>query len=170
MNLHNFKHDGKVAPATGASCGSGNTAVALSKTDDNIVGIGTENPVVTGYINNLILGNDVIEFTENQWDTVLDLLPKTLVFLTQEIMAMIARGFDGKITIIASLMSFQGGIRVTSCTASQSGINELTSLWPTKWHRMDSPPMRLHQVPNVFFERASKCGYQDGEQYERFVL
>src|SRR3546814_3462578 len=53
---------------------------------------------------------------------------KTLFFLGQGVgRHMIARG-SGKIINIASMLTFQGGIRVPSYTASKSGVRGLTKL------------------------------------------
>ncbi|CAM3370452.1 2-deoxy-D-gluconate 3-dehydrogenase [Asticcacaulis taihuensis] len=45
---------------------------------------------------------------------------------------MIAQG-SGKIINIASMLSFQGGIRVPSYTASKSGIAGITKLLANEW-------------------------------------
>jgi 2-deoxy-D-gluconate 3-dehydrogenase len=70
--------------------------------------------------------NDLDDFTEDDWDTVLDTNLKTLFFLSQAAARhMVARG-SGKIVNIASLLSFQGGIRVPSYAAAKSGVAGLT--------------------------------------------
>jgi 2-deoxy-D-gluconate 3-dehydrogenase len=45
---------------------------------------------------------------------------------------MIARG-GGKIISIASMLSFQGGVRVASYTASKSGLAGITRLLANEW-------------------------------------
>src|SRR3546814_19128454 len=58
---------------------------------------------------------------------------KTLFFLCQAVgKHMIARG-SGKIINIASMLTFQGGIRVPSHTASKSGVVGLTKLLANEW-------------------------------------
>src|SRR3546814_2274463 len=58
---------------------------------------------------------------------------KTLFFLCQAVgKHMIARG-SGKIINIASMLTFQGGIRVPSYTASKSGVGGLTKLLANEW-------------------------------------
>ena len=46
---------------------------------------------------------------------------------------MLSRGSRGKIINIASLLSFQGGIRVPSYTAAKSGLAGLTRLLACEW-------------------------------------
>jgi 2-deoxy-D-gluconate 3-dehydrogenase len=76
---------------------------------------------------------DSIEFSEEDWDAVMDVNLKSLFFLTQAVAkTMLPRG-SGKIVNIASLLSFQGGIRVPSYTASKSGVAGLTKLLACEW-------------------------------------
>ena len=76
---------------------------------------------------------DSVDFTEADWDAVIDTNLKTLFFLCQAAgRHMIAQG-RGKIINIASMLSFQGGIRVPSYTASKSGVAGLTRLLANEW-------------------------------------
>ena len=76
---------------------------------------------------------DAVDFTEEDWDAVMDTNLKTLFFLCQAVgRHMIARG-SGKIINIASMLTFQGGIRVPSYTASKSGVGGLTKLLANEW-------------------------------------
>ena len=58
---------------------------------------------------------------------------KTVFFLAQAAARdMLPRG-RGKIINIASLLSFQGGVRVASYTASKSGVMGITRLLANEW-------------------------------------
>lgn len=73
--------------------------------------------------------NDLLEFSEQDWDAVMDLNLKTLFFLSQAVAReFITQGHGGKIINIASMLSFQGGVRVASYTSSKSGVKGLTML------------------------------------------
>lgn len=77
---------------------------------------------------------DAIEFTEKDWDDVMNVNLKSTFFLTQAAARrMIADGGGGKVINIASLLSFQGGIRIPSYTASKSGLAGLTRLLACEW-------------------------------------
>ena len=87
-------------------------------------------------INNagIIRRADAIDFTEEDWDAVVDTNLKSAFFLAQEAgRAMLADGKGGKIVNVASMLSFQGGIRVASYTASKSGIAGITRLLANEW-------------------------------------
>ncbi|KZB93769.1 2-deoxy-D-gluconate 3-dehydrogenase [Sphingomonas melonis TY] len=72
-------------------------------------------------------------FTEADWDAVVDTNLKSVFFLCQAAgRHMIAQG-RGRIINIASMLTFQGGIRVPSYTASKSGIGGLTKLLANEW-------------------------------------
>ncbi|UDF05493.1 2-dehydro-3-deoxy-D-gluconate 5-dehydrogenase KduD [Asticcacaulis sp. AND118] len=76
---------------------------------------------------------DVTAFSEEDWDAVMNLNLKTLFFMCQAAgRHMIAQG-HGKIINTASLLSFQGGIRVPSYTASKSGVAGITRLLANEW-------------------------------------
>lgn len=76
---------------------------------------------------------DAVEFTEEDWDAVVDTNLKSVFFLCQAAgRHMIGQG-GGKIINIASMLSFQGGIRVPSYTASKSGVAGLTKLLANEW-------------------------------------
>lgn len=77
---------------------------------------------------------DALEFTEKDWDDVMDVNLKSTFFLSQAVARqMLADGQGGKIINIASLLSFQGGIRIPSYTASKSGLAGLTRLLACEW-------------------------------------
>jgi 2-deoxy-D-gluconate 3-dehydrogenase len=81
----------------------------------------------------IIRRNDAVEFTEADWDAVVDTNLKSVFFLCQAAARhMIGQG-RGKIINIASMLSFQGGIRVPSYTASKSGVAGLTKLLANEW-------------------------------------
>ena len=76
---------------------------------------------------------DAVDFTEEDWDAVVDTNLKSVFFLCQAAgRHMIGKG-GGKIINIASMLTFQGGIRVPSYTASKSGIGGLTKLLANEW-------------------------------------
>ena len=82
----------------------------------------------------IIARNDSVDFTEKEWDDVMNINLKSAFFLCQAVAKQfIAQGKGGKIVNIASMLSFQGGIRVPSYTASKSGIKGITMLMANEW-------------------------------------
>ncbi|MCL1875000.1 MAG: 2-dehydro-3-deoxy-D-gluconate 5-dehydrogenase KduD [Synergistaceae bacterium] len=72
---------------------------------------------------------DMLDFTEKDWDDVISINLKTVFFLSQAVARqMKEQGRGGKIISIASMLSFQGGVRVPSYTSSKSGVMGLTKL------------------------------------------
>lgn len=81
----------------------------------------------------LIRRADAVDFSEKDWDEVMNVNIKSAFFMAQAAgRHMIAQG-RGKIINIASMLSFQGGIRVPSYTASKSGIAGITRLLANEW-------------------------------------
>jgi 2-dehydro-3-deoxy-D-gluconate 5-dehydrogenase len=76
---------------------------------------------------------DSVDFSEADWDDVMNVNLKSAFFLAQAAgKHFIAKG-RGKIVNIASMLSFQGGIRVASYNASKSGIAGITKLLACEW-------------------------------------
>lgn len=81
----------------------------------------------------IIKRNDAVNYTEADWDAVMDVNIKSVFFLSQAVgRHMLAVG-QGKIINIASMLSFQGGLRVAAYTASKSGVAGITRLLANEW-------------------------------------
>lgn len=77
---------------------------------------------------------DATDFSEADWDDVIDINLKSVFLLCQALARQVfAAGRAAKIINVASLLSFQGGIRVASYTASKSGLTGLTKLLANEW-------------------------------------
>lgn len=77
----------------------------------------------------IIRRNEVLDYTEQDWDDVMNTNLKSLFFLSQAAgRVFVKQGKGGKIINIASMLSFQGGIRVAAYTASKSAVMGLTRL------------------------------------------
>lgn len=76
---------------------------------------------------------DALDFTEVDWDVVMDTNLKSVFFLCQAAARHMVGQGAGKIINIASMLSFQGGVRVPSYTAAKSGIAGLTKLLANEW-------------------------------------
>jgi 2-deoxy-D-gluconate 3-dehydrogenase len=82
----------------------------------------------------IIRRNDSLDFSEQDWDQVMDVNLKATFFLSRDVARFfVEQGSGGKIINIASMLSFQGGIRVPSYTASKSGVKGLTMLLANEW-------------------------------------
>ena len=82
----------------------------------------------------IIRREDAIKFSEKDWDDVVNLNLKTVFFFSQAVARQfMAQGSGGKIVNVASMLSFQGGIRVPSYTASKSGVMGITRLMANEW-------------------------------------
>lgn len=82
----------------------------------------------------IIKRNEAIDFTPTEWDSVMDVNLRTLFFLSQAFARhLVAKAKAGKIINIASMLTFQGGIRVPSYTASKSAVGGLTKALANEW-------------------------------------
>jgi 2-deoxy-D-gluconate 3-dehydrogenase len=87
-------------------------------------------------INNagIIRRADAVDVTEEDWDAVIDVNLKSVFFLAQAVAKRaIAVQRNAKIINIASMLSFQGGIRVPAYAASKSAVAGLTRALANEW-------------------------------------
>ena len=87
-------------------------------------------------INNagIIRRQDAVDFSEKDWDDVMNINVKTVFFFSQAAAKQyIKQGTGGKVINVASMLSFQGGIRVPSYTASKSGVMGITRAMANEW-------------------------------------
>jgi len=86
----------------------------------------------------IIRREDSVDFSEKDWDDVMNINLKVLFFLSQAVAKqMIKQGNGGKIINISSMLSFQGGIRVPSYTASKSALMGITKTMANEWAKHD---------------------------------
>lgn len=103
------------------------SAVAQSIVDQTMAAFGRIDILVNNA--GIIRRADFLEFSEKDWDDVMAVNIDAVFHLSQRsARQMVAQGTGGRIINIASMLSFQGGIRVPSYTASKSAIAGLTRL------------------------------------------
>jgi len=111
---------------------------------------------------------DALEFSESDWDDVLDVNLKAVFFLSQAFARhVLAAGHGGKIINVASMLSFQGGIRVASYTASKSGIAGLTRLLANEWAARD---INVNAIAPGYFATNNTEALRADEKRNREIL
>jgi 2-deoxy-D-gluconate 3-dehydrogenase len=88
-------------------------------------------------INNagIIRRTPAVEFSEKDWDDVMNLNSRVAFFLSQAAAKDMMKRKYGKIISVASLLSFQGGINVCSYTASKGAVMQMTKALANEWAR-----------------------------------
>jgi 2-deoxy-D-gluconate 3-dehydrogenase len=86
-------------------------------------------------INNagIIRRTPAIDFSEKDWDDVMNLNSRVVFFLSQAAAKDMMKRKYGKIINIASLLSFQGGIIVPSYSASKGAVVQITKALANEW-------------------------------------
>jgi 2-deoxy-D-gluconate 3-dehydrogenase len=115
---------------------------------------------------------DALEFTEEDWDAVIDTNLKTPFFLAQAAARHMAGwaspgGPRGKIINIVSMLSFQGGVRVPSYTASKSGLAGLTRLLANEWA---AKGINVNAIAPGYIATANTAALQADETRNRQIL
>jgi 2-deoxy-D-gluconate 3-dehydrogenase len=115
---------------------------------------------------------DALEFSEDDWDAVIQTNLKTPFFLAQAAARHMAGwaspgGRRGKIINIASMLSFQGGVRVPSYTASKSGLAGLTKLLANEWA---AKGINVNAIAPGYIATANTAALQVDETRNRQIL
>lgn len=111
---------------------------------------------------------DALDVCEDDWDAVVDVNLKSAFFLAQAVArSLVARGSAGKIINIASLLSFQGGIRVAAYTASKSGLLGLTRLLANEWAARG---INVNAIAPGYFETNNTEALRNDAERERAIL
>jgi 2-deoxy-D-gluconate 3-dehydrogenase len=110
---------------------------------------------------------DAVDFTEADWDAVIDTNLKSVFFLCQAAGRHMIGQRSGKIVNIASMLTFQGGIRVPSYTASKSGIGGLTKLLANEWAKHG---INVNAIAPGYIATNNTAALQADESRNRAIL
>ncbi len=116
----------------------------------------------------IIRRNDALEFEESDWDDVMDINLKSVFFLSQAFAKKaVDQGYPAKIVNIASLLSYQGGIRVASYTASKSGVMGLTRILANEW---SGKSINVNAIAPGYFSTNNTTALRSDEQRNKEIL
>ena len=115
----------------------------------------------------LIRRADAVDFSEQDWDDVMNVNIKSAFFLSQAVGRHFIEQGSGKIINIASMLSFQGGIRTASYTASKSGLAGLTRLLANEWAARG---INVNAIAPGYFETNNTTALRADEQRNRDIL
>ena len=146
MILDLFRLDGHTAIVTGASRGLGaamadaleQAGARVVRTSSSDADLRDRNAVASLLdragdadilVNNagIIRRADLVDYSDEDWDDVIEVNLRSVFALSRDFARrLVARKAKGRIINIASMLSFQGGLRVVAYTAAKSGILGLT--------------------------------------------
>jgi 2-deoxy-D-gluconate 3-dehydrogenase len=110
---------------------------------------------------------DAVDVSEADWDAVIDTNLKSLFFLSQAAARYMLRAGGGKIINIASLLSFQGGIRVPAYAASKSGVAGLTHALANEWAAQG---INVNAIAPGYFETNNTAALRSDEERAPQIL
>jgi len=111
---------------------------------------------------------DSVDFTEEDWDAVMNTNLKTVFFLSQAVAKRwVADGRGGKIINVVSMLSFQGGLRVPSYTASKSGLAGITKTLCNEWAHLG---INVNGLAPGYFATNNTAQLQADEARNRQIL
>jgi 2-deoxy-D-gluconate 3-dehydrogenase len=116
----------------------------------------------------IIRRDDSLDFSEKDWDDVIDINLKAVFFFSQAVARQYKKQeTGGKIINIASMLSFQGGIRIPSYTASKSGVMGITRLMANEWAKLD---ININAIaPGYMTTDNTKALREDVKRYNEII-
>jgi 2-deoxy-D-gluconate 3-dehydrogenase len=116
----------------------------------------------------MILRHDAADFPFEDWQKIIQVNLNAVFQLSQLVgRSLIARGSPGKIVNIASLLSFQGGIRVPAYAASKGGVAQLTKALANEWASKD---IQVNAIAPGYIETENTATLRNDETRNRQIL
>lgn len=115
----------------------------------------------------IIKRNPALEYTEADWDAVMNVNLKSVFFLSQAVAKHMTTRGGGKIINIASMLSFQGGLRVAAYTASKSAIAGITRLSANEWA---SRNINVNAIAPGYIETNNTAPLREDEARNKYIL
>lgn len=106
-------------------------------------------------------------FDYEAWNTVLQVNLTSVFRLSQLAGAEMLKKGRGKIINIASLLAFQGGIRVPAYAASKGGVAQLTKALANEWA---SRGVQVNAIAPGYFRTENTLALQNDETRNRQIL
>lgn len=109
-----------------------------------------------------------MDFSEADWDEVMDVNLKSAFFLSQAVARIFKhQKSGGKIINVASLLSFQGGILVPSYTASKSGLAGITKTMANEWAQFG---INVNAIAPGYIETRNTEALRNNEERNQAIL
>ena len=133
--------------------------------DEALAGLGRIDVLVNNA--GIIRRADLLDFGEEDWDAVMDTNLKALFFLSQAVARHMVQRGSGKIINIASLLTFQGGIRVPSYAAAKSGVGGVTKAMANE---LASKGVQVNAIAPGYITTNNTAALQGDETRNRQIL
>lgn len=111
---------------------------------------------------------DAVDVSVADWDSVININERMVFFLSQAFAkGWINDGMGGKIINIASMLSYQGGIRVPAYTASKSAVIGLTRELANEWSKHN---INVNAIAPGYMETNNTENLRNDEQRSDEIL
>jgi 2-dehydro-3-deoxy-D-gluconate 5-dehydrogenase len=109
----------------------------------------------------------LLEYTEEDWDAVVELNQNSMFFLSQEAAKHMVEQRSGKIVNIASMLSFQGGKFVPPYTVSKHGVVGLTKSFANELAEYD---IQVNAIAPGYVKTANTAPIREDEKRNAEIL
>ncbi len=111
---------------------------------------------------------DALDYSEEDWDSVVSVNEKTVFFLSQAVARVfVSQNQGGKIINIASMLSYQGGIKVPAYTASKSAVVGLTKAMANEWAKYN---INVNAIAPGYMSTNNTANIREDEDRNKEIL
>ncbi|MGM0923686.1 MAG: 2-dehydro-3-deoxy-D-gluconate 5-dehydrogenase KduD [Bacillota bacterium] len=109
----------------------------------------------------------LLEYTEEDWNAVMDVNLNSVYFLSQEAAKVMAEQKRGKIINIGSMLSFQGGKFIPPYTASKHGVAGLTKAFANE---LGAHNIQINAIAPGYVETANTAPIRADQQRNAEII
>ncbi|ADL51999.1 2-dehydro-3-deoxy-D-gluconate 5-dehydrogenase KduD [Clostridium cellulovorans] len=109
----------------------------------------------------------LLEYKEEDWNSVMDINLNALYFLSQEVVKIMVNQGSGKIINIASMLTFQGGKFVPAYTASKHGVAGITKAFANE---LAFKNIQINAIAPGYIKTANTGQIREDEKRNKEIL
>lgn len=115
----------------------------------------------------IIRRNPALEFTEEDWDAVLETNLSSVFMWSQEAGRRMKANGGGKIINIASILSFSGGLNAVAYAATKGGVAQMTKALANEWAKYN---ININAIAPGYFVTDATSALRANEERSAYIL
>ncbi len=115
----------------------------------------------------IIRRNTALDFTEEDWDAVLETNLSSVFMWSQEAGKRMKANGGGKIINIASILSFSGGLNAVAYAAAKGGVAQMTKALANEWAKYN---INVNAIAPGYFVTDATSALRANEERSAYIL
>ncbi len=115
----------------------------------------------------IIRRNPALEYTEDDWDAVLETNLSSVFMWSQEAGKRMKANGGGKIINIASILSFSGGLNAVAYAAAKGGVAQITKTLANEWAKYN---INVNAIAPGYFVTDATSALRVNDERSAYIL